>query len=174
MPETKTHIPTFKYTQMRVYIRELVPGKSSKALNERGRRLTRVDWRLWGRWFAGKRGKAQVPVGSPGAIHMPYTSSSMIWFLGYCNEVEIWELEGSDQRKLRGCGKDLMHFSNRKKEWCTHFSWISTFTRAHFFFTIFSTSLSSSSSYFSCFFFLFSFFFCIFLVEKMFVGADVT
>jgi hypothetical protein len=43
MPESKTHIPTFKYTQIRVYIRELVPGKSSKALNERERRLTRVD-----------------------------------------------------------------------------------------------------------------------------------
>lgn len=115
MPVSKTHIPTYKYTQIRVYIRELVPGKSSKALNERGRRLTRVDWWLWGRWSAGKRGRALVPVGSPGAIHMPYTSSSLIWFSGYCDEVEIWELEGLDQRDIRACGRDLMHFLTERE-----------------------------------------------------------
>jgi len=70
LSKTRIHIRVCIY----IYIRELVPGKSSKALNERGRRLTRGDWWLWGRWSAGKMGRALVPVGSPGAIHMPYTS----------------------------------------------------------------------------------------------------
>jgi hypothetical protein len=39
LSKTRIHIRVCIY----IYIRELVPGKSSKALNERGRRLTRGD-----------------------------------------------------------------------------------------------------------------------------------